>query len=243
MHWKGCVLLVPFWCGKILMKLSISLNLVNLRPWEPPRYCPIQLEGSWANKLHFVNVTDGSQIPKVSWEDVGGLQDAKNEILDTVQLPLERPQLFAKGLRARSGILLLRFSLNWFATSCIADMYQEFYCMAPLAQEKHSLPKLSPQNVPSIFSGDFPKHNVKFTFCYHRNTQRISLNIISSCVKTSVAWKAPSWSICMSERAKRTSEICFPRSKRNFPEFDRLLGPSSKALCHFLWWAGLLGSQ
>ena len=43
------------------------------------------------------------KIPKVSWEDVGGLYEAKKEILDTIQLPLEQPQLFAKGLRARSG--------------------------------------------------------------------------------------------------------------------------------------------
>ena len=45
------------------------------------------------------------QIPNVSWEDVGGLQSVKREILDTIQLPLEHPELFASGLR-RSGELL-----------------------------------------------------------------------------------------------------------------------------------------
>ncbi|XP_013393278.1 peroxisome assembly factor 2 [Lingula anatina] len=45
------------------------------------------------------------QIPNVSWEDVGGLADIKAEILDTIQLPLEHPELFAAGLR-RSGVLL-----------------------------------------------------------------------------------------------------------------------------------------
>lgn len=46
------------------------------------------------------------RIPNVSWDDVGGLASVKREILDTVQLPLERPELFAEGLKKRSGILL-----------------------------------------------------------------------------------------------------------------------------------------
>ncbi|KIY51147.1 AAA-domain-containing protein [Fistulina hepatica ATCC 64428] len=46
------------------------------------------------------------QIPAVSWEDVGGLAEVKADILDTVQLPLEHPELFADGLKKRSGILL-----------------------------------------------------------------------------------------------------------------------------------------
>ena len=47
-----------------------------------------------------------SQIPSVKWEDVGGLASVKHDILDTIQLPLQHPELFAKGLRQRSGILL-----------------------------------------------------------------------------------------------------------------------------------------
>ncbi|PFX28237.1 peroxisome assembly factor 2-like [Stylophora pistillata] len=45
------------------------------------------------------------KIPSVKWEDVGGLAEVKAEILDTVQLPLQHPELFAAGLR-RSGVLL-----------------------------------------------------------------------------------------------------------------------------------------
>ncbi|KAI0003309.1 P-loop containing nucleoside triphosphate hydrolase protein [Russula compacta] len=45
-------------------------------------------------------------IPNVSWDDVGGLADVKADILDTVQLPLEHPELFASNLKKRSGILL-----------------------------------------------------------------------------------------------------------------------------------------
>ncbi|KAH9914715.1 AAA-domain-containing protein [Fomitopsis serialis] len=46
------------------------------------------------------------KIPSVSWDDVGGLAHVKADILDTIQLPLERPELFADGLKKRSGILL-----------------------------------------------------------------------------------------------------------------------------------------
>ncbi|XP_034045150.1 peroxisome assembly factor 2 isoform X2 [Thalassophryne amazonica] len=45
------------------------------------------------------------KIPKVHWEDVGGLQRVKKEILDTIQLPLQHPQLLSLGLN-RTGVLL-----------------------------------------------------------------------------------------------------------------------------------------
>ena len=46
------------------------------------------------------------KIPSVSWDDVGGLAHVKSDILDTIQLPLEHPELFADGLKQRSGSYL-----------------------------------------------------------------------------------------------------------------------------------------
>ncbi|RUP43521.1 P-loop containing nucleoside triphosphate hydrolase protein, partial [Jimgerdemannia flammicorona] len=46
------------------------------------------------------------KIPNVTWDDVGGLAGVKDDILDTIQLPLEHPELFASGMKKRSGILL-----------------------------------------------------------------------------------------------------------------------------------------
>ncbi len=43
------------------------------------------------------------KIPNVRWEDVGGLEDVKQAILDTVELPLKHPQLFSHGLRRKYG--------------------------------------------------------------------------------------------------------------------------------------------
>ncbi|KAJ2690990.1 peroxisomal assembly protein [Coemansia spiralis] len=45
------------------------------------------------------------KIPNVKWDDVGGLADAKKDILDTIRLPMEQPHLFANGLTTRSGLL------------------------------------------------------------------------------------------------------------------------------------------
>lgn len=43
------------------------------------------------------------KIPNVTWDDVGGLASVKKDILDTIQLPLDYPELFADGLKKRSG--------------------------------------------------------------------------------------------------------------------------------------------
>jgi len=34
------------------------------------------------------------RIPEVKWADVGGLADAKEDILQTIMLPIEKPHLF-----------------------------------------------------------------------------------------------------------------------------------------------------
>ncbi|KAM9914477.1 hypothetical protein OXX69_000591 [Metschnikowia pulcherrima] len=71
------------------------------------------------------------RIPNVKWEDIGGLDLVKDEILDTIDLPLKHPELFSNGLKKRSGILFYgppgtgktllakaiatNFSLNFFS--------------------------------------------------------------------------------------------------------------------------------
>lgn len=50
--------------------------------------------------------SDAAKAIKVSWDDVGGLANAKKEIIDCIELPLHQPELFASSLRKRSGLLL-----------------------------------------------------------------------------------------------------------------------------------------
>ena len=56
--------------------------------------------GSGSNNLPL----SSSSLPNVRWEDIGGLESIRKEIMDAVELPLKHPELF-KGSR-RSGILL-----------------------------------------------------------------------------------------------------------------------------------------
>lgn len=42
-------------------------------------------------------------IPQVRWSEVGGLEEAKRQIVNTIQLPLSHPSLVSSKLR-RSGM-------------------------------------------------------------------------------------------------------------------------------------------
>jgi transitional endoplasmic reticulum ATPase len=47
------------------------------------------------------------EIPNVSWDDIGGLEDIKQELREAVEWPLKHPKLFEKaGIRPLNGILL-----------------------------------------------------------------------------------------------------------------------------------------
>lgn len=58
-----------------------------------------------AARKNFADAIGAPKIPNVSWDDVGGLDNVKDTVSETIQLPLERPELFAKGMKKRSGIL------------------------------------------------------------------------------------------------------------------------------------------
>ncbi|KAJ8907325.1 hypothetical protein NDN08_007439 [Rhodosorus marinus] len=49
--------------------------------------------------------SDAAKAVKVSWEDVGGLSEAKSEIVECIELPLRKPELFASSMKRRSGLL------------------------------------------------------------------------------------------------------------------------------------------
>ncbi|OBT95059.1 peroxisomal assembly protein [Pseudogymnoascus verrucosus] len=56
-------------------------------------------------RQNFADAIGAPKIPNVTWDDVGGLAHVKDAVMETIQLPLERPELFAKGMKKRSGIL------------------------------------------------------------------------------------------------------------------------------------------
>ncbi|KAI0075811.1 AAA-domain-containing protein [Panus rudis PR-1116 ss-1] len=59
-----------------------------------------------ASRTVFSESIGAPQIPSVSWDDVGGIHNVKANIMDTIQLPLDHPELFSGGMKKRSGILL-----------------------------------------------------------------------------------------------------------------------------------------
>ncbi len=84
-----------------------------------------------AARSTFSDAIGAPKIPTVTWSDVGGLSSQKDAIMETISLPLSRPELFANGIRKRSGILFYgppgtgktllakaiatEFSLNFFS--------------------------------------------------------------------------------------------------------------------------------
>ena len=48
--------------------------------------------------------SQSTKIPKITWDDIGGLEDVKADIFDTIELPLKHPEIFKGNLR-RSGLL------------------------------------------------------------------------------------------------------------------------------------------
>lgn len=58
-----------------------------------------------AARKNFADAIGAPKIPNVTWDDVGGLNNVKDAVEETIRLPLERPELFAKGMKKRSGIL------------------------------------------------------------------------------------------------------------------------------------------
>ncbi|KAK6461797.1 peroxisomal assembly protein [Scheffersomyces coipomensis] len=122
---------------KRLIKLSTQLktpllDLINIGDggvitWTPEDFNEAINEA----RNQFSDSIGAPRIPNVKWEDIGGLDLVKDEILDTIDMPLKHPELFNNGLKKRSGILFYgppgtgktllakaiatNFSLNFFS--------------------------------------------------------------------------------------------------------------------------------
>lgn len=113
---------VPFLLRDILVSGGDFANFITKEDFD------VAVE---AARKTFADAIGAPKIPNVSWDDVGGLGYVKDAVMETIQLPLERPELFASGMKKRSGILFYgppgtgktllakaiatEFSLNFFS--------------------------------------------------------------------------------------------------------------------------------
>lgn len=87
---------------------AFSQNSVNFSTQAGVSLTATDFEGALGKARASYSQSIGApNIPNVSWDDVGGLAHVKSDILDTIQLPLDHPELFADGLKKRSGKLQL----------------------------------------------------------------------------------------------------------------------------------------
>lgn len=119
--------------GKVAKKSGVSLDaLIKVGnggriQWIPEDFNQAINEA----RNQFSDSIGAPRIPTVKWEDVGGMDFVKGEILDTIDMPLKHPELFKLGVKKRSGILFYgppgtgktllakaiatNFSLNFFS--------------------------------------------------------------------------------------------------------------------------------
>ncbi|KAI5970448.1 PEX6 [Candida margitis] len=118
---------------KLSKELGISVeHLINIGNGGVITWIPDDFEAAINEaRNQFSDSIGAPRIPNVKWEDIGGLDLVKDEILDTIDMPLKHPELFNNGLKKRSGILFYgppgtgktllakaiatNFSLNFFS--------------------------------------------------------------------------------------------------------------------------------
>ena len=72
------------------------------------------------------------EVPNVSWEDIGGLENVKRELQEVVQYPVEHPEKFEKfGMSPSKGVLFYGppGDLLMLTSCCLA--FAADICMIP----------------------------------------------------------------------------------------------------------------
>ena len=90
-----------------------------------------------------------TQVPNVSWDDIGGLEGVKRELQEVVQYPVEHPEKFEKFGMAPSKVTLIPpchtphlLSMTWSllrkncarAADCQGHRVSPLTCAAPSLQ-------------------------------------------------------------------------------------------------------------
>jgi len=96
--WKGSIIEIPYYTG------SIRFVVTQVTP-GPAAYVGIDTEVVVREEP--VKETE-LVVPRITWEDIGDLEEAKQKIRELVELPLRHPEIFKQhlGIEPPKGILL-----------------------------------------------------------------------------------------------------------------------------------------
>ena len=74
------------------------------------------------------------EVPDVHWEDVGGLEDVKRELHETVQYPVEHADKYIKfGMNPSKGVLFYGPPVSFLANDSLALIYIQFLLTSQLS--------------------------------------------------------------------------------------------------------------
>ncbi|MEM2461695.1 MAG: CDC48 family AAA ATPase [Archaeoglobaceae archaeon] len=106
---------IEAFCKEAAMKaLRRYLPKIDLEADEIPIEILESMKVKWEDFIEALKEVEPSamrevlvEIPKITWEDVGGLEDVKREIIEAVEWPLKFPEKFQKfGIKPPKGVLL-----------------------------------------------------------------------------------------------------------------------------------------
>ncbi len=106
---------IEAFCKEAAMKaLRRYLPEIDLEADEIPMEVLESIRVKWEDFIEALKEIEPSamrevlvEIPKISWDDVGGLEDVKREIIEAVEWPLKYPEKFKRfGIKPPKGILL-----------------------------------------------------------------------------------------------------------------------------------------
>ncbi len=93
---KGDTVPVPIYTG------SLDLVVINTLPSNN-----VYVSSNTSLEIKEEPVKEQSSFPKVTWEDIGDLEDVKSKIREIVELPMKHPELFQRlGIEPPKGVLL-----------------------------------------------------------------------------------------------------------------------------------------
>jgi vacuolar protein-sorting-associated protein 4 len=117
------------------LNISSSSQPPSLPPRNPSSSSKLEKEESEYDK-ELSGSLDGAIVgksPNVHWDDIAGLDQAKEELHEAITLPIRYPQLFTGKRKAKKGILLFGppgTGKSYLAKACATEIQCTFFSIS-----------------------------------------------------------------------------------------------------------------